>query len=165
MKAQMSADEHRWTKTRSDRRASVFIGGSSVFVFLVTSWFLSFWGGCGTRVRQEGGEAPGPFVEGPVLPFRHETGGRTPLDIRETAGAGCAMLDADGDGRLDLFLVGGGTKGQSPNALFHNNGDGSFTDITARAGVGPAPAYGMGCAAGDFDGDGRVDLYVTGDGG
>jgi enediyne biosynthesis protein E4 len=122
--------------------------------------------GCGARARREApGVAAGPFVEGPALPFRHAPGGRSPLDILETAGAGCAVLDYDRDGWLDLFLVGGGQKGHNPNALFHNNRDGTFTDVTARAGVGPGPVSGMGCAAGDYDGDGWVDLYVTGYGG
>jgi len=102
--------------------------------------------------------------------FRHETGGRSPLTILQTAGAGCAMLDYDGDGRLDLFLVNGmfldgRPRDQQPrHALYHNDGSGRCADVTARAGVG-GPAYGMGCAVGDYDGDGRPDLYVTAYGG
>src|SRR5947209_15136157 len=104
------------------------------------------------------------------ITFRHETGGKTPLNILQTAGSGCAMLDYDGDGRLDLFLVNGMFQDGRPparqprHALYHNEGGGRFTDVTARAGVG-GPAYGLGCAVGDYDGDGRPDLYVTAYGG
>jgi hypothetical protein len=144
------------------RRSSI-----AFFVFFVSLWLILSTSSCSTRARREapGAAVTGPFVEGPALPFRHETGGRSPLDLLETAGAGCARLDYDGDGWLDLFLVGGGKKGHNPNALFRNNRDGTFTDVTARAGVRTGPASGMGCAAGDYDGDGWVDLYVTGYGG
>jgi hypothetical protein len=102
--------------------------------------------------------------------FRHEVGGSSPLTILQTAGAGCAMLDYDRDGRLDLFLVNGmfldgrSRERQPRHALYHNDGDGHFTDATDRAGVG-GPAYGMGCAVADYDGDGYPDLYVTAYGG
>jgi enediyne biosynthesis protein E4 len=102
--------------------------------------------------------------------FRHETGGKSPLNILQTAGSGCAMLDYDGDGRLDLFLVNGmfldgRPRDQQPrHALYHNDSGGHFTDVTARAGV-RGPDYGMGCAVADYDGDGRPDLYVTAYGG
>jgi hypothetical protein len=104
------------------------------------------------------------------ITFRHETGGRSPLTILQTAGAGCAIFDYDGDGRPDLFLVNGmfldgRPRDQQPHhALYHNDGGGHFTDVTARAGVG-GPSYGMGCAVADYDGDGRPDLYVTAYGG
>ncbi len=102
--------------------------------------------------------------------FRHEVGGVSPLTLLQTAGAGCAMLDYDGDGRLDLFLVNGmflvgrPRERQPRHALYHNDGGGRFTDVTTRASVG-GPAYGMGCAVADYDGDGRPDLYVTAYGG
>lgn len=114
--------------------------------------------GCGGR-RVAGDQAP--FVEGPPLPFTHQTGGKSPLDIRQTAGSGCALFDYDGDGNLDAFLVNSAGR----HALFRGNGDGTFTDVTVRAGLDRNVSYGMGCAAGDYDGDGWLDLYVTGDGG
>ena len=98
--------------------------------------------------------------------FRHDHGGTSPLNILQTAGSGCAFLDYDGDGLLDIYLVNGRyldnrPEGSQPhNALYHNNGDGTFTDVTERAGVG-GTGYGMGCAVADFDGDGRPDIYVT----
>ena len=85
--------------------------------------------------------------------------------IVEAKGGGVALFDADGDGWLDIYLVSGSTfdkKIDPPprNRLFRNNHDGTFTDITDRAGVGDT-GWGMGCAAADYDNDGDVDLYVT----
>lgn len=83
-------------------------------------------------------------------------GGRTPLTILETLGHGCAMADFDGDGWLDLVLVG-------PNkvALYRNNRDGTFTDITAGSGLRQEGIW-QGVATGDYDNDGRMDLYISG---
>ena len=81
--------------------------------------------------------------------------------------AGVALLDYDGDGYLDVYLVNGAAipslKKESPaywNRLFHNNHDGTFTDVTEKAGVAGA-GYGMGVAVGDYDNDGRPDLFVA----
>jgi hypothetical protein len=93
--------------------------------------------------------------------------GRSPMaHLPETVGAGCAFLDYDNDGWMDIYLVNSGRcdfyEPPQPlhNALYHNNRDGTFTDVTQKAGV-PGDAYGMGIAAGDYDGDGFPDLYVT----
>src|ERR1043166_1649313 len=86
--------------------------------------------------------------------------------LPETVGAGCAFLDYDNDGWLDIYFVNSGPSDfftpTTPlkNALYHNNHDGTFTDVTDRAGVAGGK-FGMGVAAGDFDGDGFVDLYIT----
>ena len=86
--------------------------------------------------------------------------------LPETSGAGCAFFDFDNDGWMDIYLVNSGKcdfyKPAQPirNALYRNNRDGSFTDVTQEAGV-PGGGYGMGVAAGDYDGDGNPDLYVT----
>jgi len=86
--------------------------------------------------------------------------------LPETDGAGCAVLDYDNDGWMDIYLVNSGMcdfyNPPQPlrNALYHNNRDGTFTDVTEKAGV-PGNAYGMGVAVGDYDGDGFPDLYVT----
>jgi hypothetical protein len=89
---------------------------------------------------------------------------------------GVALLDYDNDGLLDIFLVNGGSfqvknkvgtidrsNPENWNRLYHNNGDGTFTDVTEKAGLSAASttAYGMGVAVGDYDNDGFPDLYVT----
>ena len=85
----------------------------------------------------------------------------------ETMPAGVALFDYDGDGLLDIYVVNGAEMPSlvksGPkyfNRLFHNNGDGTFTDVTDRAGVSGA-GYGMGVAVGDYDNDGRPDLFVA----
>jgi hypothetical protein len=85
----------------------------------------------------------------------------------ETMVAGVALLDYDNDGYLDVYLVNGAAipslKKEGPqywNRLFHNNRDGTFTDVTEKAGVA-GEGYGMGVAVGDFDNDGWPDLYVV----
>ncbi len=102
--------------------------------------------------------------------FKHTNGESGRLHLAETMGAGCAFLDYDGDGRLDLFLVNSsrlpGFKEQGPfyPALYHQRADGRFEDVTKQAGLA-IDSYGMGVAVGDYDNDGRPDLYLTGYGG
>ena len=91
-------------------------------------------------------------------------------NILESNGSGLVVFDYDNDGCMDLYFVNPGplegvthaapgTRRQ-PNRLFHNNGDGTFTDVTEKAGVGGS-GYGIAAAAGDYDGDGWTDLYVV----
>ncbi|HET9478968.1 MAG TPA: CRTAC1 family protein [Pyrinomonadaceae bacterium] len=86
--------------------------------------------------------------------------------LPETVGAGCAFLDYDNDGWMDIYFVNSGPSDfftpTTPlkNALYRNNRDGTFTDVTDKAGVAGGK-FGMGVAAADFDADGFVDLYVT----
>ena len=88
--------------------------------------------------------------------------------LPESMASGCAFLDYDNDGWLDIFLVNTGPcdffhppPGPRPrNALYRNNRDGTFTDVTAAAGV-EGVAFGMGIAVGDYNADGFPDLYVT----
>lgn len=85
----------------------------------------------------------------------------------ETMGTGVAWLDYDQDGLMDLFFVQSAATDiyKPPHplrcALYHNNGDGTFTDVTQKAGLGGEGHYGQGVAVGDFDNDGFPDLYVT----
>jgi hypothetical protein len=72
-------------------------------------------------------------------------------------GFGCVAADVDNDGNTDLLITNFG-----PNILYRNNGDGTFTDVTARAGVGGGNIWHTGAAFGDYDNDGRLDLYVAG---
>jgi hypothetical protein len=105
-----------------------------------------------------------PSVSG--LTWSHIAGLSPTMYLPETDGAGCAVLDYDNDGWMDIYLVNSGRcdfyDPPQPlrNALYHNNGDGTFTDVTEKAGV-PGNAYGMGVAVGDYDADGFPDLYVT----
>ena len=86
----------------------------------------------------------------------------------ETMGTGVAAIDYDQDGLMDLYFVQSAAtdiyKPPHPlrSGLYHNNGDGTFTDVTEKAGVGGEGHYGQGVAVGDFDNDGFPDLYVTG---
>ncbi len=100
------------------------------------------------------------------IDFVHTTGASGRRYIVETVVAGLAVFDYDNDGYLDIYFVNGralpGTQEQSDvrNALYRNNGDWTFTDVTVSAGV-PGTGYGMGVAAGDYDEDGDDDLYVA----
>src|SRR5437016_4206082 len=86
--------------------------------------------------------------------------------LPETMGPGCAFLDYDNDGWIDRYLVNSGSsdfhkpRKQIRNALYKNNRDGTFTDVTESARV-PGGTFGMGVAAGDYDNDGFPDLFVT----
>src|SRR5437763_1876432 len=96
----------------------------------------------------------------------HTAGKSAGKHLPETSGAGCAFLDFDNDGWMDIYLVNSGKSDfYNPpkplrNALYHNNRDGTFTDVTEQAGVFGG-GYGMGVAVGDYNGDGFPDLYVT----
>jgi hypothetical protein len=98
--------------------------------------------------------------------WKHVNGRSPEYYLPETTGAGCAFLDYDNDGWMDIYLVNSGKcdfyDPQPPlrNALYHNNRDGTFSDVTEKAGVAGG-GYGMGVAVGDYDGDGWPDLYVT----
>jgi len=99
--------------------------------------------------------------------WRHKAGTPEKKLILEAKGPGVCLLDYDHDGWLDIYLVNGSTydaldgKAAAPKAaLFRNNHDGTFTDVTEQAGVANE-RWGYGCAVGDFDNDGWPDLYVT----
>lgn len=99
--------------------------------------------------------------------WRHTMGTPEKRYILETNGSGVCLLDYDHDGWLDMYMVNGSTfdalagKAQAPHgALFHNNHDGTFTNVAKMAGV-ENDRWGFGCAVGDYDNDGWPDLYVT----
>jgi hypothetical protein len=98
------------------------------------------------------------------IKFTHNAGKAGKKWLPETMGSGCVFLDADGDGWLDIFLV--NSKDWAPRgaksfpALYRNNKNGTFTDITTASGLA-IEEFGMGAAAADYDSDGRSDLYVT----
>jgi hypothetical protein len=111
------------------------------------------------------------FVEVPPsasgITWVHENARSAARFLPESLGPGCAFLDYDGDGWMDIYLVNSGPadffKPSRPlkNALYRNNRDGTFTDVTDQAGVAGG-GFGMGVAVGDFDNDGFPDMFVTG---
>jgi len=114
--------------------------------------------------------APPLFLEIPPkssgIAFVHDAAMSQRRHLPETMGAGVAFLDYDNDGWMDLYFVNAGPcdfyTPSKPvrNALYKNNRDGTFTDVTEAAGVGGG-TFGMGVAVGDFDNDGWPDLFVT----
>lgn len=100
------------------------------------------------------------------ITWKHANGRSPDYYLPETTGAGCAFLDYDNDGWMDIYLVNSGKcdfyDPEPPlrNALYKNNRDGTFTDVTEKAGVAGG-GYGMGVAVGDYNNDGFSDLYVT----
>ncbi len=132
-------------------------------------------------LAQQPGEGAGPQVSVPTPPRVNfvDIAARAGLTAKtvagdekrkkyiiETTGSGAAFFDYDNDGWPDVFLVNGSTlagfpNGQGPTShLYHNKGDGTFTDVTRKAGVA-LTGWGQGVCAGDYDNDGWVDLYVT----
>src|SRR5262249_7814056 len=124
---------------------------------------------------------PSPEVAPPVfsddadaagLRFRYDNGRTEARHLPETMGGGIGLIDYDGDGRPDVFCVQGGPfpppeqNGRSPenggDRLFRNKGNGMFEDATRQSGLSTFPrGYGHGVAIGDYDNDGRPDLFVT----
>ena len=119
--------------------------------------------------------ASAPRPSGPVqftdvtaaagIHFKHNSGAFGKKYLPETMGSGVCFLDYDNDGWQDILLVNsmdwpGHKSGRSFPALYHNNRDGTFTDVTRQAGLA-MEMYGMGCAVGDYDNDGWVDIYIT----
>ncbi len=111
-----------------------------------------------------------PFSDVPAsvsgITFTHTAGLSPEKYLPQSTGAGCAFFDYDNDGWMDIYLVNSGPcdifTPEKPlrNALYRNNRDGTFTDVTEKAGV-VGGGYGMGAAVGDYNADGFPDLYVT----
>src|SRR5882672_2586657 len=97
--------------------------------------------------------------------FKHNSGAFGKKYLPETLGTGCAFLDFDNDGWQDILLVNSmdwpeHKTGKSFLALYHNNQDGTFTDVTRQAGLA-VEMYGIGVAVADYDNDGNEDIYIT----
>ena len=127
--------------------------------------------GCLTAVFAAPAGAPVRFVDitrQVGITFRHANAASPEKYLIETMGSGCAWIDYDGDGLPDLYLANGAaTRVFRPaqplrGALYRNNGDGTFTDVTAKARVGAEGLFAMGVAVGDYDNDGHPDLLVLG---
>jgi hypothetical protein len=119
--------------------------------------------------------ADAPRYSGPIaftdvtgqagIKFKHNSGAFGKKYLPETVGSGCAFLDYDNDGWQDILLINSMNwpehKGpRSLPALYHNNKNGTFTDVTVEAGLA-IEMYGFGCAAADYDNDGNTDIYIT----
>lgn len=98
--------------------------------------------------------------------FKHTDGKSEKRLFNEFLGSGGGFFDYDNDGDLDIYLVNGASqivspdKNPSTNALYRNNGDGSFSNVTELTGTG-STSYGTGCTVGDYDNDGDLDLYIA----
>jgi len=97
--------------------------------------------------------------------FKHKSGAFGQKYLPETMGSGVCVLDYDNDGWQDILLVNsmdwpGHSSGKSYSALYHNERNGTFKDVTKEAGL-DVEMYGLGCAVGDYDNDGREDIYIT----
>ncbi len=110
-------------------------------------------------------------TEAAGIDFKHSFGDHELTNIVEGTGAGAMFFDYDGDGRLDIYLTNGAwldsvndnrgreLRGKLSNALYHNDGDGKFSEVTKKAGVGDL-GFGIGCSSADYDADGDLDLYL-----
>src|SRR5215813_11379116 len=141
------------------RRAAMVVGFAAVAVSFSAE----------ARFEAAAPEAPGGVQFTDVttaarINFKHVNGAFGKKYLPETMGSGAAFLDYDADGWPDIFLVNStswpGHGAPAYPALYHNNHDGTFTDVTKAAGLA-VEMYGMGAAAADYDNDGKVDLYVT----
>jgi hypothetical protein len=120
-------------------------------------------GGCAWTARPQEAELPvfADITKESGVHFKHSFGDYEMSNIVEAAGSGACVFDYNGDGLMDIYFVNRGRdlRDKLFNALYRNNGDGTFSDVAAEAGVlGKGMAFG--CSAEDFDGDGDLDLYV-----
>ena len=153
------------------RKSAVF---SWMICSLPTVFALEVWSDDGRALDVERHAAAAPAIADfrdlaatAGLNARTVIGGEKTKDfILETTGGGAAVVDYDGDGWPDIYLINGArlsassTEDAPSSHLYRNNGDGTFTDVTSKAGVGGS-GWGQGVCVGDYDNDGHVDLFVT----
>ncbi len=155
-----------WAFPRESRCSGHVYSGLSLAAVI-----LGCWAGWNPTWAQEFLPTFHDVTEEAGIQFKHSYGDYRLSNIVEGTGAGVGCFDYDGDGFLDLyFLNGAWTEGVSDtrgrelrgklfNALYRNQGDGTFVEVTFLAGVGD-PGFGFGCSAADFNADGFLDLYV-----
>jgi enediyne biosynthesis protein E4 len=145
-------------------RRTVLIGG---FCFLLTP-FLFFSADAPAVGPNPYGVQFVDITNKAGIHFRHERAASTEKLFVETMGSGVGWLDYDQDGLMDAIFVNSGFtplfhSGPEPQpALYHNNGDGTFTDVTSQSGIKTNGHFFAGVAVGDFDNDGYPDIYLTG---
>ena len=137
--------------------------------------FLVALTAAGAAIAEDAPATPLPVftdvTERAGIRFEHSYGDHDVSNIVEGTGAGAIFFDYDGDGNLDIYFVNGAwttaindnrgrtLQGKLSNALYRNDGDGTFTDVTVKSGVGDK-SFGFSASAADYDGDGDLDLYV-----
>ncbi len=177
LSAGMNRRDDRTGKQRGDRMSF-----RTILIFICAT-ALTIATGCGPKSGTTGGNGDSPGVgsssksqnaspgalangdaAGPVfrevakasgLNYEWRPKGTRPLNILGTIGNGCAFLDYDNDGKLDILLVG------SSVALFQGDGAGHFKDVTAETNLATLKGYFLGCTVGDYDNDGYDDIYLT----
>jgi hypothetical protein len=153
-----------------NRRGRAPLGPHAAFLLLAAILILAGVSGC-VRLQGEGTppankppfsnslSIPPLFVdvaESAGLRYAWQIPGKRPHNILQTIGNGCAFLDYDNDGNLDVLLIG-------PRlALYRGDGRGRFTDVTGAMGLAKLSGHFLGCAVGDVDGDGYDDIYISG---
>jgi len=140
---------------------------ATVFLVLaVALFFAAFAGTSAPTPASSPGVTFRDVTQQAGIHFVHNNGAFGKKYLPETLGPGVAFIDYDNDGWPDIFLVNGmdwpgHARKHSMPKLYHNNHDGTFTDVTHKAGLDAEEMFGMGVAAGDFDNDGNEDLFVT----
>ncbi len=136
--------------------------GSGFLCASVSLWWIIFVG-----ITAEAQQVHFRDITAPAgIHFTHNNGAFGKKWLPETMGPGCAFIDYDNDGYPDILLVNGEDWPGHPHAgattpkLYHNNRDGTFTDVTRKAGL-DVPMFGLGVAVGDYDNDGFDDLFIT----
>ncbi len=146
-------------RSRNPALRSLTVGAALVCLGLVPHLSLAQASDSGIRFHRVAPESSG-------IHWTHTNAMSAERHLPETVSPGCAFLDFDGDGWMDIYLVNSGPSDfyepEQPlsNALYRNNRDGTFTDVTEAAGV-QGGTFGMGAFAADYDHDGDTDLFVT----